>query len=189
MSRAVIGLDRFAAFVVGVVLVAVGALAVLWWLGPFGWMPDSLDTSPLTDTTSESWWPWVCGAVALVLLVVGLRWLLAHLPTRRVSDLTLPGSRSDGKLRAAAGPVAKAAADVLAATPGVRSAGGRVLHERGQLVARLDATVEAEADLAVIADAADSVAAQVARVLERDDLHCQVQLKVAARSRPMPRVS
>ena len=63
-----------------------------------------------------------------------------------------------------------------------------MLRERGQLVARLRATIEAEADLQAITSAADQVAADLAQVLERDDLHLQVQLKVATRSRSLPRV-
>ena len=70
----------------------------------------------------------------------------------------------------------------------MRSASGRVLRERGQFVARLGATIEAEADLQTITSAADQVAADLAKVLERDDLHWQVQFKVATRSRSLPRV-
>jgi len=188
MSRGVIAVDRFVAFVVGILVIAAGAFALAWWLDLFSWLPRSLNTSAVTDTTSQPWWPWVAGLLGAVLVLAGLRWLAGHLPHSRVGELTLPGSGTEGKLRAAATPVAKAAADVLERTPGVRSASGRVLRERGQLIARLGATIEAEADLGAIASAADQVAADLARVLERDDLHCQVQLKVAARSRSLRRV-
>jgi hypothetical protein len=188
MSRGVIAFDRFASFLVGIVLVAAGAFALVWWLDLFSWLPQALNTSAVTDTTSQVWWPWVAGLVGAVLALLGLRWLAGHLPASRVGELTLPGSGTQGKLRAAAAPVAKAAAGVLETAPGVRSVSGRVLRERGQLLARLGATIEAEADLKTITSAADQVAADLARVLERDDLHCRVQLKVATRSRPLPRV-
>jgi hypothetical protein len=188
MSRGVIACDRFASFVVGVALVAAGALALVWWLDLFSWLPRALNTSPVTDTTSQAWWPWVAGLVGILLVLLGLRWLAGHLPNPRVGELTLPGSGAQGTLRAAAAPVAKAAAEVLEAAPGVRSASGRVLRERGQLVARLSATIEAEADLQAITSAADQVALDLAKVLERDDLHCQIQLKVATRSRSLARV-
>lgn len=189
MGRRVVAFDRFASFLTGIMLIAAGVFALSWWLDLFSWLPQSLNTSPVTDTTRQPWWPWVAGLVGAVLVLVGLRWLTAHLPNSRVSELTLPGSSTQGKLRAAATPLAKAAADVLEGTPGVRSASGRVLRERGQLVVRLGATIEAEADLGTITSAADQVAADLSRVLERDDLHCQVQLTVAARSRSLPRVS
>jgi len=189
MSRRVIAFDRVSAFLVGVVAITAGVFAVLWWRHVFSWLPKSLDTSPVTDTTGQSWWPWVAGLVGLALVLIGLRWLAGHIPHNRVGDLSLTGSGAEGRLRAAATPVVQAAAEVLAGTPGVRSATGRVLRERGQLVARLGATIEAEADLQAIASAADQVAVDLARVLERDDLHCQVMLKVAARSKSLPRVS
>ena len=188
MSRGVIAFDRFASFLVGIVLVAAGAFALVWWLDLFSWLPRALNTSPVTDAISRPWWPWVAGLVGAVLVLLGLRWLAGHLPSSRVGELTLPGSGRQGKLRAAATPVAKNAAEVLEGTPGVRSVSGRMLRERGQLVARLDATIEAGADLQAITSAADQVAADLAKVLERDDLRCQVQLKVATRSRSLPRV-
>ena len=188
MSRGVIAFDRFASLIVGIVLVAAGAFALVWWLDLFSWLPPALNTSPVTDTTSQTWWPWVAGLVGAVLVLLGLRWLAAHIPNGRVGELTLPGSGTQGKLRAAAAPVAKAAAEILEAAPGVRSASGRMLRERGQLVARLRATIEAQADLHAITSAADQVAADLAKVLERDDLRCQIQLKVATRSKSLPRV-
>lgn len=188
MSRGVIAFDRFAAFLMGIVAIVAGAFVILWWLGSFSWLPRALNTTSVTDTTSQQWWPWVAGLVGAVLVLVGLRWMAGHLPSNGVGDLSLAGSGAGGRLRAAATPVAKAAAEVFGETPGVRSASGKVLRERGQLIARLGATIEADADLRVITSAADQVAADLARVLERDDLHCQVRLKVATRSRPQPRV-
>ena len=113
MSRGVIAVDRFVAFLVGILVIAAGAFALAWWLDLFSWLPRSLNTSAVTDTTSQAWWPWVAGLLGAVLVLAGLRWLAGHLPNSRVGELTLPGSGTEGKLRAAATPVAKAAADVL----------------------------------------------------------------------------
>lgn len=189
MSRGVLALDRAASLMVGIVAITAGAFAVVWWLDLISWLPGSLDTTRVTDTTGQSWWPWVAGLSGFVLILMGLRWMAGHIPQKRAGDLSLTGSGPEGKLRVAATPVAKAAAEVLSKAPGVRSATGRVLRERGQLVARLGATIEADADLQTIASAADQVAADLARVLERNDLVCQVRLKVAARSRSLPRVN
>lgn len=189
MSRAVIALDRAAAILVGLVAITAGALVVIWWLDLLPWLPQSLDTSPVADTTKQPWWPWAAGLAGVALILLGLWWLARHLPRNRVDNLTLPRSGPGGKLRAAATPVAKAAAEILAGTPGVRSATGRVLRERGQLVARLNATIETDADLQTITTAADQVATDLAQVLERDDLHCQIRLRIGARPRAQPRVS
>lgn len=189
MSRAAIALDRAAALVVAVILIAVGAGAIVWWLDLLTWLPAALDTSVVRDGTHQPWWPWAAGGAGLIAVVAGLRWMIAHLPDRGVGDLMLTGSGPDGALRAASGPVAHAAAQALAAAPGVRSATGRVLRERGQLVARLTGTVEASADLRIIAAAADQVAADLRAVLGRDDLYCQVRLTVGRRAHALPRVT
>ncbi|RYV50844.1 hypothetical protein [Pengzhenrongella frigida] len=188
MSRATIAADRVATFVVAVILIGVGVTAIAWWLDLFTWMPARLDLTAALDLVYQSWWPWAAGVAGLVAVLVGLRWLIAHVPDRGVGDLKLAGSGPGGKLRAAASPVAEAAAQVLAGAPGVRSASGKVLHERGQLVARLTGTIETGADLHAIAQAADKVAAELGAVLGRNDLLCQVQLKTATRTRVQPRV-
>lgn len=107
MSRGIIALDRLASFLVGIGAIAAGAFAILWWGQWFSWLPRSLNTSPITDTTRQSWWP-VAGLVGAAIMLTGLRWLAGHLSTSGVRELTLPGSGPEGKLRAAATPVAKA---------------------------------------------------------------------------------
>ena len=188
MSRTTIAIDRVAMLVLAAILIGVGVAAIAWWFDLVTWLPARVDLSGAQDTVHQSWWPWATGAAGLVAVLVGLRWLIAHVPDRGVGNLKLTGSGPGGKLRAAPGPVAQAAAHVLAATPGVRSASGKVLHENGHLVARLTATIETRADLHAIAATADQVAADLVAVLGRDDLHCQVQLKTATRTRTQPRV-
>lgn len=188
MSRATIAADRVATFVVAVILIGVGVAAIAWWLDLVTWMPARISLTEALDLVHQSWWPWAAGAAGLVAVLVGLRWLIAHLPDRGVGDLKLAGSGPGGKLRAAASPVAAAAAQVLAGAPGVRSASGKVQHERGQLVTRLTGTIESGADLHAIAQAADKVASELGAVLGRDDMRCQVQLKTVARTRAQPRV-
>lgn len=189
MNRAVIAIDRVATLIVALALMALGTGAIAWWLDAISWLPPATDLSAITGAQGEPWWPWVTGALGVVLVLLGLRWMLAHLPDRGVGALKLTGSNAQGMLRAVAAPVARAAAEVLAGTPGVRSTSGEILRDRGQLVARLHATIEEGADLHRVAAAADKVAAELGAVLGRDDLACQVQLKVAPRSRSMPRVT
>ncbi len=193
MSRATITTNRVAAFLLGLLLIAVGTAAALWWQSTLtGWfpaVPDRLDSSSAFDLTQRSWWPWAAGVVGVVLILVGLRWLIAHLPSRSVSHLKLTGSTSAGTLVAEVRPVAKAAAEALELTPGIRAARGSIHGERGQLVARIHATIELQADLAVVAAAADRVSAQLGQVLQRNDLVCQVNLTVARRDHGLARVT
>lgn len=195
MKRRTVAADRLGALLAAIILIGAGLSLLAWWSARMNWIPNSLGVLPerlstagVTDAISTPWWPWVGGAVGVLLALLGLRWLAGHVPDRGVRQLNLPGSADTGRLVADAGTVADAAALVLEAAPGVRSVRGTMHRERGQVVARLTATIEREADLALIARAADQVSADLAAVLERDDLHCRVQLNVAARHRSLPRV-
>lgn len=188
MSRAVLVLDRIAAVVVALLLIASGLAGLAWWRGSLG-LSGPLDASAVVDQTTQPWWPWVAGLVGAVLVLLGLRWLAGHVITRGVGQVRLPGTGKQGRLTAQVKPVAQAASDVLQTADGVRSVRGTINRDRGQLVARLTATIEPQADLATVTAAADAVSADLKKVLEREDLHCLVNLRVARRGRHMSRVT
>lgn len=189
MKHRVIVLDRVAAAVTGVLLVGAGLLALAWCTGQVLDLPDTIDAAAALDVTAASWWPWALAGAGIVLLLLGARWLVAHLQSQTVSRLTLPGSGPAGRLVADARPVAKAAAEAFGSTQGVRSSRATITHDRGQMIARLRATVEHDADLGDVARAADRVSAELRGVLDRDDLRCQVRLKVSSRKSGLARVS
>jgi len=195
MNRSAVLIDRTATLVVGLLLLLLGAAAIVWYLVGVGWVgsvpgvPGRLRTTGLQDVAATTWWPWALGAAGVVLILLGLRWAAAHLPDRGVGRLRLAGSGSGGRLEIDADAVAAAAADSLERCEGVRSARGRVVRERGQLLVSVRATVEHGADLAVVGRAGDAVSTEVAEALGRDDLRCSVRLHVAHRDRGMPRAS
>lgn len=188
MSRGTLAVDRTLVALAGVTLTALGVLCLLWYAGRLGSAPVQLDLSGIRWLPRQQWWPWALGAAGIILAVLGLRWLLSHLPRGGVTNLYLPGSGPQGKLLVAAGPAIDAAASALAQAPGVRSVRGRIDHDRGEIVARLDATIERGANLRIVAAAADAVTGDLQSALERDDLTSRVQLRTAGRNRPMPRV-
>lgn len=188
MTRGTLAVDRIMTALAGLVLAALGVLCILWSADRLGSAPRQVDLSAGRGWSQQQWWPWALGAVGVVLILVGLRWLLSHLPRPGVGHMSLTGSGREGRLLVAAGTVIDAAASSLAGTPGVRSAHGRIDHDRGQLVVRLDATIERGADLQTVAAAADVITAKLHSALERDDLTARVQLRTAGRNRPMPRV-
>lgn len=181
--------DRFAALVAAVLALALGVLAILWWTGRWSALGQQVDASATMNALDQPWWPWAVGLAGVILGLLGLRWLVAHLRSQGVGRLTLPGSSKAGRLTAEAKPVAKAAGDRLGKTRGVRSARATLTHDRGQIVARFTATVDPDADLALVASAADQVSAELRQVLGRDDVMCRVQLKVSARTSTIPRVA
>lgn len=187
MSRAVLALDRVVALLLGLSLLLAAAALILWWRADWR-LTGTLRTRAVLDHTTDSWWPWAIGAAGILLLVVGLRWLLAHIPRRGVSFVRLPGSGPSGRLTAQVSPVARAAAQVFEQIDGVRSARATVIRERGQLVARLRANIEPHAPLTHLAAEADAVAAQLREVLHRDDLHCRIDLRTTRTKRAIARV-
>lgn len=191
ISRTVLLLDRIATLVLSLLLL-VGGLAGLWWWSGRSisgtTLPDTSSTSAASDALGTSWVAWAVAVGGVVVALVGLRWILAHLRRNTVSRLRLSGSGPDGRNEALAGKALGAAADAYATTDGVRSARGTVVKDRGQLVARVDATIEPEADLAHLARRADEVSAQLNDVLGREDLRAAVRLRVAARGRALSRV-
>lgn len=188
MSRATVVVDRFLTLLLALLVGATGVALLVWWSGRGPAAPSRLDLSAAADLERQTWFPWALGAFGIVLVLLGLRWLASHLPDRGVTHLNLAGSGSGGRLVVAAGPLAAVVAETFQETPGVRSARGAIQRDRGQVVARVNAVVEGEADLRLVAAAAERASAQLQQALQRDDLHCLFRLRVAARSRSMPRV-
>ncbi|MFI5493628.1 hypothetical protein [Actinoplanes sp. NPDC051859] len=192
MRRRVLGLDRLIAILLGFALLGGGAALITWYTGDLRriWpeAPTELSTDLIQDATDQPWWPWAAGGAGSLLLLLGLWWLIAHLPRRSVGMLTLPGSSGSGRLLLDPAGPATAAAEVLADTVGVRSTQGKVIRDRGQLVVELTATVDPAADLATVISAADDVTADLDCVLGREDAHARVRLSVARTHRTQRRV-
>lgn len=188
ISRFTLAVDRVATLVLALLLLAAGALGAWWWTGRSS-LPGTLRSGSAEDLIAQAWWPVASAVVGVILVLLGLRWIAAHLNRQKVSNLRLRGSGPKGRLDVVGTKVAGAAADAFSDTLGVRSARGVVVRDRGQLVARISAVIEPEADLALLARQADTVSAQLAQALERDDLRCSVNLRVAGRPRRLPRVS
>lgn len=186
IRRGVLGLDRTLAALLGLVLVAVGAAAAVW---AAGWPPalarhlsGDLSTGPVTDVLQASWWAWVALLAGVVLALLGLWWLLAHVPRSGVGMLGLAGTRRTGRLLIDPTAATRTAADVLEDARGVRSASGHVLRVGGHVVLELRAVVDAHADLPAVAAACDAVADDLHAVVGREEVSTRVRLSVSRRS-------
>ncbi|MFI5937904.1 hypothetical protein [Actinoplanes sp. NPDC051494] len=192
MRRSVLGLDRALAILLGLTLFVIGVGAAAWYNG---WLrrlwprfPEEVSTQKTSDLLNTDWWPWAGGAAGALFVLLGLWWLIAHLPRRGVGTLVLPGSGRPGRLRIDPSGVATTAAEVLADTPGIRNVTGKVIRDRGELVVTLTATIDPRADLTDVVAATDAVAGDLNTVLGRDDARARIHLSVARRARAQPRV-
>jgi hypothetical protein len=192
MRRSVLGLDRVMATLLGVILLIFGIAMAAWYNGNLRrlWpqFPEELSTAAASDIVNTTWWPWAAGGVGALAVLLGLWWLIAHLPRRSISSLVLPGSGRSGRLVVDPASPADTAAEVLTDTPGIRTAHSKVRRDRGQLVVALTATMDPRADLSEIVTAADAVATDLQAVLGRDDARARILLSVARRGRTQPRV-
>lgn len=183
MSRATVALDRLVTFLLGVSLIAGGVLGLSWYYDWWDWTYESIDSTEAVDATATDWWPWALGAAAVVLFLLGLRWLFAHTPGRRVSELRLPGSGSEGRLEVDASSAVTAACAELRERADVRSAQGVIRRDRGQLLIDIRATLEPRCELREVASAIDETTATLIRSLERPELYCRVRLDVGSGNR------
>lgn len=188
MRRGVIALDRMASLLLGLVLVVGGAAAFAWRRG---WIPDAsqrLEAPWLPELVDEQWWPWAVAGGGVVLVLLGLAWLARHLPRRTGTRVTMDCSGPEGRLTLDLGAATSAAAQAVVATDGVRSANGRQVLDRGELVAELIVEIEPTADLATVRDAAARASAMLAATVGIDRMRHRTLIRVARSGRPAARV-
>lgn len=199
MSRATSVTDRLVVALVGLVLAAAGVLAAAWrtgWAGRWwpagptgdGW-PEQLPAADVSGVVGQPWWPWACLGAAVVLVLLGLRWFVAHLPGRADRRLELQGSGPEGRLRADLGALADAAASDLEDDDAVLSAGGRVVQHGRRRALDLVATVDPRADLDAVRRAVAATAGRLDQALGDEPLPVRVRVQVArTRRAPVRRV-
>lgn len=183
MSRGTIVLDRFVTLLVGLVLVVVGATAVVWQSDLWSRVSGPAKAPWLSTAVSKDWWPWAVGFGGLLLVVVGLRWLAAHIPHTGTGPWRLDGTDETGRLEVDLSAVAEAAATSLTAHPYVVSAGGKAYDDRGRRTVQIKATLDPAVDLTAAATAVDSMCSDLVTALATDAVPTRVQLSVG-RHRP-----
>ncbi|MEV8378525.1 hypothetical protein AB0P21_37650 [Kribbella sp. NPDC056861] len=188
MGRGLIALDRVAAFVLGLLLLAGGAAALAWKYDVFADAPDRIRLPDLPNLVTEDWWPWAIGAAGITFVLMALSWLLRHIPRRRINRLSLEGSSAEGRLTADVDSAVGAAAQVLAGTPNVRSCSGHLITDRGEVVAELKTTIEPDTDLDQLRLATEQVLTELHQMVGREELRTRVLLRTARQQTTSPRV-
>lgn len=174
MTRLLVALDRIAGLVLALVLVAGGLLLLDWRLGLVLDLPVVAHISPVLDLVGRVWWPILAAVIAVLLVLLALRWLVAHLPRVRTSDARLAASSGDGRLTLDTSSVARASASALASEMVLPDARGRVREVRGRAVVQLDAHCTRDTDVAEVRDRAATVAHDVDRAFPSGELPLRV---------------
>jgi len=191
MSRSVLALDRVLTFLLGLILLVAGAAAIAWQTGQLArvWpaAPDELRLGAASSATDVAWWPWGAGIAGVAAILLGLWWLLSHIPRRAVPTVALPGAEGRGSLRINPSAATSTAAERLETIPGIRSARGTMQDRRGEMVAIFRATVEPTADLPAVVAAAERTSAELGHVLGIPAARCHIHLNVARRGRALAR--
>lgn len=149
-------LNRTLLVLVGLLLLVAGAAGLLFGTGLVRGLLPALDPSaPLLPASLDppDWVPWATIAVAVVVGLLALRWLLAQARRRpRTGTWTLPSSTVEGRDAGATRMHSDHAADALSADvetyDGVRRATALLVGDRSRPRVQLEVTAEAGADLA-----------------------------------------
>lgn len=174
MTRKLVTLDRLAGIVVALTLVAVGLLLVDWKLDLLLGLPSVLHVPGLLKTAALGWWPLFTAVLAVVLVLVGLRWLFAHLPRVHSSRAKLGESSAEGRIRLDTGSVANATAAHIESETVLPEVHGRVREVRGHPLVQIDARCAVRTDVAEVRERADQVTADIARAFPSGDIPLRV---------------
>ncbi len=186
MKRSTVALDRLATAVVALLLIAVGAALLIWNTSLFSGIPEMITAPGLVDASESDWWPWAVAGAGILLVVLALRWLIAHRPAARVDRTTIADSRNDaetddatpGRSSADIAAIASASARALEAHTAVVKASGKAVVDRRQRTLLIDATATSPELIGDAAHAADRVAREAVTMIGDDSLATRTVIRV-----------
>lgn len=164
MTRLATTVDRLAAAVFGLALIAIGVGVLVWNTHWIPGVPQSITAPGLVSATNARWWPWAVAGVGLVLVLVALRWLFSHTPKARVKALPL-ASGAAGSISVDLGQVADAAASALQLSANSHGAKGKAVIDRGSRTIDLVVTAYSPTTVTPLIATVDGVSGQITEML------------------------
>lgn len=184
MTRRLLTVDRVVGLLVGLALIAVALLTLDWRYRVVGTYGSILQTNGVQSTLGTSWWPWVFAAVALVLGLIALAWILAHLRRRGPGDVRMSASNENGRLEVDMRAVASAAAEYLGSIAPLVDVRGTTRTYGGCTVLELSGHVDPGADAHAITEGARTCTEHVTMAFPDERVECRVLLDAPRRTRP-----
>lgn len=180
-TRRTRGTDRTASVVVGAALLTLGAAAWDWRLGVTGLVPDApLDMSGVESVVESSWWPWVFAGAGVVLGLLGVVWLLAHVPSLTKGSSRLSTSGATGRLEVDLASLGSTLADRWASLAPVTGVRARTMPEAPDVVV-LTGHVELEADASDLVEGSAQLEREVAEAFPEGEVRLRLLLDGPAR--------
>ena len=173
-------LNRLLVALLGLLLLAGGVLALVRSFGGFGarLTDDRLLTEGHTRFAEDNPWVWIAvAAVAVVLALLALRWLLAQVRSDRAGTLELEPDPRKGATTLHPSAVTAAVCEEIESYRGVRNARARLLHDERHPDLVLDVELDDRADIAATRSRIETDAvAHTRTVLGLDDLPTRLTL-------------
>ena len=166
MTRSTVAVDRLATAIIGLLLVAGGAAVLLWDTALIDDIPEYITAPGPVSAFESSWWPWASAGVGVVLVLVALRWLVAHRPASKIDRASVAGEKSNtevertipGRATADVTALASASARALETYAAIKKASAKAVIDRRQRTIVINATAESPELLGEAGRAADQVA-------------------------------
>lgn len=179
------GANRAVLLVLALLLIAAGVIALLVGFGSFFLKPGSavLPGSATGWVADRPWLWWVAAAVALVVALLALRWLIAQLTTDGVGSIDLTrGSGHDGTIQVRSAGITEAVEDDAESILGVERASARVAGHDAHRV-ELTVVLSADADISQVRrDLEERTVAHLRQALDDPSMPVQLDLKPSARA-------
>jgi hypothetical protein len=160
-TRRTRGTDRTVTVVIGAALLGLALLAWEWRLDLVQQVDPTFDLAGIDAVLDSAWWPWAWAAAGIVLGLLGVVWLLAHLPRLTKGTSRLAESDPTGRLEVDRSSLASTLAERWADLAPVTGARGRILPDAPDVV-ELSAHVDLEAEPETLVQASQQVEREVA---------------------------
>ncbi|RFU40363.1 alkaline shock response membrane anchor protein AmaP [Actinomadura logoneensis] len=182
MDRHAARLNRVLLVLTGLLLAAAGGAGLALGLRAFG---SARAHQPVLSgqtrhfATAHGWyWP-VVAALAVLLAIIGIAWLLAQGRSDRIGGVVLDEDEHTGRTIVPAGTVATALQDDIERVPGVHAARVRLSGKPSAPAVRVNVAYDRRADLLELRDRIrDSAFARLRHTLELERVPAVVRLRL-----------
>lgn len=177
------GANRTVLLLLALILIAAGVIALLVGIGQFFLTPGSalIPQGAVSWLSARPWLWWVGAGFALILALLGLRWLIAQLRTEGVSSIDLAETGAGGGITTVrSAGITEAVEDDAESITGVARAHARVAGERERRV-ELTVVLTEDADIPKVRrEIEERTVTHLRGALDAPDLPVHIELRTGS---------